>query len=250
MPTATETEQVLATPMGGRSVGEHIAAALARGQLIARGDAGWTIADTGRSGSFVYGAKPMPVSCQLLMHGLFKAAYGQQRVPYNCRNCYKVRLAPRTFRELMAVHELARPYTELPWKCGSTLHAPYSSGVYAAFFYLQGLDAARNFYHALRARMAAHPQIAPDLPMRIKRGCTLYEVACGPSDRYPVAPEAVESWLLPRLQHAARAPVPLPVVMHRWLEAAHKVGDTTYLEHTGGRPLHPAGLSYDPGPAA
>lgn len=251
--TMTSTlEQALDETVGGRAVRDHLAAAVAAGRLIAHGDGTWELPAMPATapGPWLPSGPSGPFPCRPLFRFLFQIAYGRARVPWGCRNCYKVKLRPRRFRELMAAKEVLGGLPH-PGKCGVELGMHQSSGVYAGFLYFDGLDAARAGYHQLRARVDAHPRLGPEVPLLIKRGCTEYEMACGPSDGYRFAPgqEATERELVQRLRPEPGPPrFSAALTVMGWAQTAFRIGDETYLDFTGGRRLYPSVVTYDPGP--
>jgi hypothetical protein len=87
----------------------------------------------------------------------------------------------------MAVKDIAQNYL---WraKSGSEVDRQENQSLYSAYFYLLGLDKARAVYRKLRGEIDADPKLGPAVKIVIKRGCTNYEQACGPSDRYTFDP--------------------------------------------------------------
>jgi hypothetical protein len=245
MPTAAD---VLAMRIGRFTIAEHLAQAVAVGRLIAKDDGTWEIPAEPQRGPSVWISGPVaaPFSCRPLKRFLFEGAYGKGCVPLGCQSCYKVKIAPKTLRQLMAVQDLAKP-TSYAFKCGLDLGIRYSSGVYAAFFYLDGLDRARTAFAELRGMVDESPALGPDTPMLIKRGCTEYEVHCGPSDAYPIAPAEVEDWLLAHVTvpPSAKA-LPKGMTFLHWIQTAFQLGDETYLDFTHGRRPYPKVVTYAP----
>jgi hypothetical protein len=70
------------------------------------------------------------------------------------------------------------------------------------------LDAARAAYANLRRRVDADPKLGASVPVTVKRGCTNYELKCGPSDAYSFDPrlEVVEAYLAARFVGPEAAP--------------------------------------------
>ncbi|HXP95820.1 MAG TPA: hypothetical protein VN809_03850 [Telmatospirillum sp.] len=243
------TEDALSVRIGRFTVGEHLARAVAARRLIAHDDGTWELpAKSGRGVPDIWLHNERSSSCQQLFFFLFGAAYGMSCVPQGCRNCYKVKISPANLRQLVAVQEVTKgvPYRS---KCGPELFIPYSTGHYAAFFYLNGLEQARAAFAELRRMVDGKPRLGAGVPMLIKRGCTDYEIHCGPSDRYAFAPPEVEAWLLERLRPSKQIrSQPRSVTFARWIQIAFQIGDETYLDFTGGRRLYPKVLTYDPAP--
>jgi hypothetical protein len=89
--------------------------------------------------------------------------------------------------------------------------------------------------------------------MTIKRGCSNFERKCGPSDQYTFDPrlEALEAYLLQRFVKRPKAKtVPKEMVnamrLLRMIETAYRIGDETYKDFTGGKPLFAPLVSYAP----
>ena len=69
----------------------------------------------------------------------------------------------------------------------------------------------------------------------------------GPSDRYEFTPEMaeLEAYLKSRFRGRKAAPHGHLVLAH-WIDFAYRMGDDTYLDFTGGKPLHRKAVSYAP----
>lgn len=246
---AIMSPDLLARQIGGATIGAHLAKATAEGR-IAVDDAGrWSLTAAPLAlENWRFGSHPTPFPCYKLMGFLFRGAYGRGAVPYGCRTCFKVQIKPRTLRELHAVLSVAESLA-YPFKAGVGLGARYHSGPYSALFYLDGLTEARHAYAEVHARLADHSPALGDLPITIKRGCTEYEVFCGPSDRFTFADDLpdLEAALLANLRPVPkeiRRPVPANIVFMRWIQAAYQIGDETYKDFTKGQSLYPATVSY------
>jgi hypothetical protein len=183
------------------------------------------------------------------MHVMFRRIYARAAVPYGCRNCYKVKTVFRTLRQLVAGWELGRRIA-CRSKWGVDLNNPYSQNIYAGYFYTDGLDMARVVYRIVREAFDADAHLGPGIAMSIKRGCSEYEAMVGPSDRYEFPPELAE--IEARLRARFRMP-PLRekgnLPLAHWIDMAFRIGDDTYLDFTGGRPLRAGLVAYDPLPA-
>lgn len=242
-------EEILTYRVGSMSIAEHLAQAVAAGRLIAHTDGTWALpAAPDSAGVWLSGTTRSPISysCHSLKSFLFDHAYGKRLVPAGCETCFKVKIAVSTLRQLVALHELAKTSAYV-FKTGLDMENPYSSGIYAGFFYLDGLDQARAAFRELRQAVDEHPLLGSDISMLIKRGCTEYEIHCGPSDSYAIAPKEVEAWLLARLKiSASTKPLPKSMTLARWIQTAFQIGDETYLDLTNGRRLHPKTVSYEP----
>ncbi len=241
-----DLQMLLDRTVGGASIGANLAKAVAAGTLVAQDGGMWSLAQPPLAPeNWRFSAKAPPFPCFKLMGFLFRGGYGRGAVPHGCRTCYKVQIKPRSLRELQATYTAAQtlPYA---FKSGVALAGRYQSGPYTTLFYLDSLAQARQA-HAEMAELMS--KIAPDLPLTIKRGCTEYEIFCGPSDKFTFADDLpeIEAALLARLQPVTkklRASPPPQIVFMRWIQAAYQIGDETYRDFTGGRRLYPETVSY------
>ena len=235
--------------MDSATVADNLERAIASGAVIALADGRLSLPMRGKGVSPWLGeGQGFPQHCIFLSDLMFACAYGGKAVPHGCRNCYKVKLAPHTLRQLMAARELAKT---IPCrsKWGTTLGHDYSTHLYAGFFYVEGLEQARDLFAGIRRAVDAHPVLGMEMPMTIKRGCTHYEMACGPSDRYTFAPELaeIEAQLFARFRPTParrRQAMDSAATLHGWIIAAYKMGDETYRDFTGGQVLFPKTIEY------
>jgi hypothetical protein len=155
-------------------------------------------------------------------------------------------------RQLMAVKNIAQSFA-CRAKSAAEVDRPENQSLYASYFYLTGLDRARAVYREVRAKVGADPALGPTVKVIIKRGCTNYEHACGPSDRYTFDPRLtdVEEYFRARY----RGPKTVSVLAKKYRDAAtlleiartaHRIGDNTYKDFTGGKEIFPPTVSYDP----
>ena len=240
-------EELLAVQVGEGSVAENLRRAVASGALIENDDGTLQLADDQpRNGNWVAVNHGPPMDCKFLLLFLFPLAYAKSAVPQGCSACYKVKVMPRTLRELVAAWDVAKRI-ECKSKWGADLGNPYSQNIYAGYFYTAGLDMARTIYKIVRHELDSDPKLGPDIAMSIKRGCSEYEALLGPSDRYEFAPELaeLEAHLKAKFRVKKRPPEPALPLAH-WIDVAFRVGDDTYLDFTAGKRLRPKAVSYDP----
>ena len=85
--------------------------------------------------------------------------------------------------------------------------SPFEKGGARGISYLNSLDAARA---AFRQAVDADSKLGPQVSVAIKRGCTHYELKCGPSDQYRFLPEqaGIEAALRSRIEPAPKLPSP------------------------------------------
>jgi hypothetical protein len=127
------------------------------------------------------------------------------------------------------------------------LDNPYSQSIYAGYFYTSELEGARAIHRVVRQLIDAHPLLGPDVATSIKRGCSEFEDALGPSDTYSFAPELEELEHHLRKQFRSHKPSRLPPVpMAYWIDVAFRMGDDTYLDFTQGKRLRSKTKDYEP----
>lgn len=245
--------------MAGRSLAARLAEAIADGRVIRGTDGRLSLppdpapADpVGRRGGFILKRGRTERPCRFLNGFLFEQVYGRAAVPWGCRSCHKIKVATRSLRALMAVKDLAEATGETT-KSGSEVDNPYNQTLFATYLYFDSLEAARRAYPALKAAIDRHADLGPAAVTTLKRGCSNYERACGPSDRYRFDPgqPAAEAYLWQRFApHRPASDAPEGMVdalrLLRLVEIAYRIGDETYKDFTGGRPLHPPPVDYAP----
>ena len=240
-------EELLALRIGATSVGENLHRAIESGRLIENEDGTLQLADNPKQNvDWVYVSHGPPLDCGFLMGFMFRHAYAEAAVPDGCSACYKVKVVLRTLRELVAAWELAKGIQCLS-KWGTDLNNAYSQNIYAGYFYVSGLDAARALFKVVREALDRDPKLGPDIPITIKRGCSEYEAKLGPSHQYEFTPEMaeIESHLKSRFRERKGVHHGSMVAAH-WIETAFRIGDDTYLDFTGGKRLRKKTMTYDP----
>jgi hypothetical protein len=189
----------------------------------------------------------------------------KQFVPRNCLSCWKVVVKPRTLEQLFHLLELQKA-SGRPSKCGIEPRESVN-GLYGGYFYNRSIDAGLECYYAVSEMMTADTVLAPLLDevdddgkttrLILKRACTEFEHAVGPSDKWPedynsVSPEQaaiediVERWVATDDVVRAQPENVKWNVMRRWIEWAWMHGDPTYAKFTGGKPLYPPYVTYHP----
>jgi hypothetical protein len=220
------------------AVGQNLRQAVASGRLIENPDGTLQLpGDRSLDLDFIrVGDNP---NCRFLKKFLFRQAYAEAVVPAGCQACFKIKVAPKTLRELVAAWRVAQ---------GIDLDNPLSQDIYAGYFYLTSLTEARALYKVLREAFAAEPKLGPDVRTFIKRGCSVYEATVGPSDQWQCTPEMVqiEARLKARFRTKPRRTVPNSAVLARWIDLAFRIGDDSYLDFTDGKRLRPKTLTYEP----
>lgn len=243
------TDALLTARVGQHTIAQNLERAVTNGALERNSSDGLTLpADRRSNDRTARNTVPWPYPCRTLLF-LFDNVYERRQVPWSCRNCYKVKAAPRKVTELVGVFDATvhKPYSS---KFQPDMDAHYTSDLYGAYFYADGLEQARAIHRDVSATLADTPGLA-DVPVTIKRGCTEYEMHCGPSDQYrfPDGLGELEAALLSMIETPpapASRPASRNLILVMWIRQAFRIGDESYLELTGGRRLFPETVKYAP----
>ncbi|MBF0393446.1 MAG: hypothetical protein HQL38_12275 [Alphaproteobacteria bacterium] len=242
-------DAIRGSKVGGQDIGANLDRALAEGRLVRHPDGMLGLRAPPRaSRSTTLMVRNAPaMDCWFREDVMFECAYRRAVVPHACRACHKVKVVPRSLRELVALRDVARRLPATTKLC-SEVDLFDRPNLWAAYVYADGLDGARALYARLRAEMDADPRLGPDVPAFIKRGCSSFERTCGPSDRWVVPDEgaAVEAALRPMVRPPASPKVEDWATFAEWITTAFRIGDETYLDFTGGRRLDPPRVVYPP----
>jgi len=176
-------------------------------------------------------------------------------VPSKCLSCFKTVVRLNTCKKLFAWDKVQE---SLPFPCKAGIELRnYTSGYASGYHYAQGLDEGLEQYKYVRHLVNEHPDLGPETPVLLKRGCTEYERELGPSEKWSFTEDqlSVERMIENILAHVRNIqPMPWSQVFHvhrKWIERACQLGDMTYLEFTGGMPLSAQYTTYhhlaDPG---
>ncbi len=247
--------ELLALNIGGRTVAENLQDAVDSGTLLQNEDGTFSIplSDAAISPSISVHKGPY-LGCLFLNAFLFKVAYAESCVPFGCKECYKVRVIPKTLRQLMALKSIQEK-VECRSKSGVEVDRPMTQNFYSCFFYCIGLDRARKIYKIVREAVNNDPKLGSEIPVCIKRGCTHFEIKCGPSDKYEFRPELpeLEKYLDSRFKSTQKISGDEMQknlsTFNLWIQTSYRIGDDTYLDFTGGKRLYPKSVVYDPDPS-
>ena len=163
-----------------------------------------------------------------------------------CQECWKVVVRPRTLVELHKLLNLEKAL-ELPSKCGIEKRDTVC-GHYGGYFYNDSLKEGRECYK--RIRLNVDLNLDPEVKVILKRGCTEFELAQGPSDKWEVSEEQKQmEYLLSDLVESSEDLRPQPEhlkdsVFRSWIHWAYANGDLTYLEYTNNHPLFKPPVTY------
>jgi hypothetical protein len=178
----------------------------------------------------------------------FKHVSGETMVHSHCHDCYKVVVSPRTVEELIAL-SIYQEKSGFECKCGIELRDfVKTKRLYGGYFYCRGVEAGRERYkqveewvHHIWVHGEFQAKSLRPMPVILKRGCTEFERALGPSDKYEITEEQarLEAAFEDIVDYDPFAPegkeFPQPEVLKQyvrtaWLKWAHHHGDMTYLK--------------------
>lgn len=183
-----------------------------------------------------------------LFHSVYFGVFGV--VPKHCfSHCWKMAACNKgienevvkqlTMKEVLEIEE-AQEYLGMPSKCGMDKRS-YTPNTWGAYWYFHSLAEARRNYNKVKGVLNL---INPDINLVIKRSCTEFELALGPSDKWDSLErdweetEAVlDEWVY-RMDHSQEQhPLVKKAVRNRMLYWAHQHGDFTYKHFNRGEDL-------------
>jgi hypothetical protein len=190
---------------------------------------------------YVFANQSEDRDCTFKHHILFDVIFEQGMVPSKCFDCWKVVVAPKTYEDLVRLYEFQKGFGK-PCKCGVEGDREMSSRLYAGYFYNDSFEGGVECWKKVSAL---------GMPTILKRGCTEFEMACGPSDKWEIKPGQLE------IEEAAdrmfvrdgkkmfmQKPYERAEILKEWVRCAHRWGDMTYLK-TNER-IMPAVVTYNP----
>ena len=166
----------------------------------------------------------------------------------NCLNCWKVVLRPRNLVELFEVRRYQKNLRRSS-KCGTELRA-FVPAKYGAYFYNDSMEEGLDILETVRKDF-------PKCGAILKRGCTEFELAYGPSNKWGQTSrdqkleEILDATLLDIDWNGnpyKKKPLPRYVeenTKRQWVEFAFDRGDSTYKQYTMGHPIVTSVLTYE-----
>ena len=118
--------------------------------------------------------------CSWEMDVLFEVVYRMKLVPIRCLSCYKVLLKPTTLADVYRI-EAFQQAGDYPCKVGMEIR-PTVKRPWGAYWYTNSIEEGRERFREVRD-WAKHG-LFDDWKILLKRGCTEYEQAVGPSDAW------------------------------------------------------------------
>ncbi len=179
---------------------------------------------------------------------------GCKFIPTPCLNCWKVVVAPNSLFELMQLYKLQIEFTADRMgtgrfcKCGTEIR-PYTHRNYGGYFYCKSQEHGLHRYEQVR-KMA--DEINPNINVTLKRYCTEFELALGPSDKYEWVDGTadLEAAIFNAVDISSIGdPLLQPDflkghIIRKWIEFAWDRGDPTALMFNDNDPLFPPSVTY------
>lgn len=200
-----------------------------------------------------------------LWHEIMFGAFGV--FPEPCLDCWKVVVRPQTVKELLILLEVQENLTSLYCKCGIEVR-PFVPALYGGYFYTRSKDEGNEALEEVKRLV--HYNIGENTPIMLKRYCSEFELAFGPSDQiestlvrgYFLHPERgkvpvmslgeMQVWrnavnVLFDLDEPDVSPQPVWIRQHiirKWFEFAWNHGDMSVKEFFGGENLYTPAVKY------
>jgi len=181
---------------------------------------------------------------------IYHSIYGF--IPEKCHGCWKVVQRPSNLDELFEIYKYQKEM-RLASKCGVETRK-YVHGNYGAYWYNRSKEQGLERLEVVRKDF-------PKIPAILKRGCTEFELAYGPSDQWKLdrrtieLEEQLESILVDIWRHDGLHKKKLSGkgypsfvnenIMRDWVEFAFDRGDPTYKIYTRGRPITPRPVVFE-----
>jgi hypothetical protein len=169
-------------------------------------------------------------------------------IPPRCHNCWKVCVAPKTFKQLMELEQL-QVVLNVPSKCGIEVRN-YTTKSYGGYFYTHSLQRGLERYKEVRNLVNTVLTDGEDVDVILKRGCTEFELLKGPSQDWELTSEdqalcdLIEAYVIVERGDLSQPDFIKAHVRTTWMVWAYGLNDQTYLEYNGGEPLFPTCTTY------
>lgn len=188
------------------------------------------------------------VNCHLWHRIMFDVIFQKRFVPSECQQCWKIVVRPQSLLQLFALLELQKRL-DRPSKCGIEVRESVH-GLYGGYFYTRSLEEGLASYKEVRSAIDEDQNLGPNIVVLLKRACTEFEVACGPSDKWEVTPEQqalealVNKWFVHDINVRQQSEHVVSFIHKKWIEWAYANGDSTYQYFTNGKPLYQPYVTY------
>lgn len=169
--------------------------------------------------------------------------------PHCASSCWKVVARPKCVVDLFKLHELQQK-TDFPSKCGVELR-DYVHALYGGYWYNETKEKGLEKYRIVK-ELIEKEDFKMEVPLMLKRGCTEMEHKFGRSDRWKVTQKSADMvsrieqcFIRGERENQDKNPQwGIDNIQKKWIIFAYSNGDSTYLELTGEKTLHPLPITY------
>ncbi|MHC4310880.1 MAG: hypothetical protein ACYSW3_00230 [Planctomycetota bacterium] len=194
--------------------------------------------------------KPVTLqNCHFYHKIYFAVITNSGKVPIYCqKHCWKVVIAPRNLQELFALRFFMLDM-DRPAKCGMEMERLNSDKLYGGYFYNTSMEEGLECFDLVKKKLHECPtydreimgcrvqvEIEPDIPIILKRACTEFEQNCGPADEWGWDEDqeeferfAMDAFVMD-FQNFEQSDNQLGALFVKWIHAAYRIGDKTYLK--------------------
>lgn len=172
-------------------------------------------------------------------------------IPSHCLNCWKVVVKPNSLAQLMQLYALQLKMIEEDsqcyCKCGIETRE-HVFGNYGGYFYNRSYEAGLDKLELVENLV--HNEIDKDISVYLKRYCTEFEIAYGPSQLYkqpikaPHYEKLISDYFVMQEFHLVQSNETRMHIMNKWFEFAWDRGDKTVYMFTDGKPIYPNTTKY------
>ena len=183
-----------------------------------------------------------------------EAIYGF--IPPPCMECWKVVVFPKTLKQLMQVLQIEMRMTDAnPYcfcKCGIEMR-PDVERNYGGYFYTSGINEGLIRLTQVREELKKVFGENSEVKAILKRACTEYERAHGPSDKWDELVTDKHRGIWKKLnevfaltkKHTRQPEIIKKHVLTLWLNHAISIGDPSIKEFNDGKNFYPGYVLYD-----
>lgn len=168
-----------------------------------------------------------------------------------CMHCWKVCVTLESFEDTLKCEQLQRRM-DYPAKCGMEMR-DYTPKFWGAYWYTNSLEEGRERWAEVKAALKEHVSDYAAEHCILKRACTEFEMAKGPSPYWHITDEEyaflehIESFIKTYDTNAEQQDMVKRHVHLMWVLWAHMNNDMTYVKYNGDKKLFPGYVTYHEG---
>lgn len=168
-----------------------------------------------------------------------------------CMHCWKVCVTLESFEDALKCEQLQKRM-DYPAKTGMEMR-DYTPKFWGAYWYTDSLDEGRDRHKEVKAALKEHVSDFAAEHCILKRACTEFEMAKGPSPYWHVKDEEykfleqIEAFIDFHDTNAEQQDMIKRHVHLKWVLWAHMNNDMTYVKYNDGKKLFPGYVTYHEG---